>query len=71
MVGGRRGWRVQVPNTHYRLARRRRLPERPEEARSLSRPPERHEVDNGRVQRLLAFVFVCRFWFKERTLQNP
>jgi len=31
------------------LARRRRLPEWPEKARSLGRPPERREVDKGRA----------------------
>jgi hypothetical protein len=71
MVGGRSGGRVQVPNTLDRLARRRRLLERPEKARTMGRPPERHEVDKGRAQRLLAFVFVCRFRSKERPLQNP
>jgi hypothetical protein len=70
MAGGRSGGRVQVPNTHDRLARRRRLPERPEKARSMGRPPERHEVDKGRAQRLLVFVFDCRFQFKEGALQN-
>jgi hypothetical protein len=47
MVGGRSDGRVQVTNAHYRLARRRCLPERPEKASSLGRPPERHEVDKG------------------------
>jgi hypothetical protein len=57
MVGGRSGGRVQVTNAHYRLARRRRLPERPEKARPLGRPPEWHEVEQDRAQRLLALVF--------------
>lgn len=45
-----------MPNTHDRLARGRRLPERREKARSLGRPPEWLEVGPGRAQRLLAFV---------------
>jgi hypothetical protein len=48
--------RVQVTNTHYRLARRRRLPERTEKARLVGRPSERLEVKKRRAQRLLKFV---------------
>jgi hypothetical protein len=48
--------RVQVTNTHHRLARRRRLPERTEKARLVGRPSERLEVKKRRAQRLLEFV---------------
>jgi hypothetical protein len=46
-----------VPNTHYRLARGRRLPERTEKARSVGRPPEWLEVGPERAQRIRAFAF--------------
>ena len=47
-------WAWQVPNTHDRLARGQRLPERPEKAHSLGRPPERREVGKRRASRHLA-----------------
>jgi len=51
------GWARQVPNTHHRLARRRRWPERTQKGPfsaycALGRPPQRHEVGKRRAERL-------------------